>query len=608
VVDTIPPFDGGVRDALAAVNELGIQTLEVLVPALFDAGDIIGDASKLFLGLSESLQEVGLKASFVASVAGTLLLGPFGSIPAALGGAATAAVLFRDELAGVADALKRGLGDTAGLIASDLATATDSLQRGIGDVAAVVDAQLPKITAAWREHADTVDAVATEAYTAVRDTIAGSLMPGEEPVVATPLSLTVTAFEDNYDEIVATTETFVTQNRMTLSAVSTAFDRQLVGPLSNSESRISQTLRSTASEFDETFSMIRSTVSKAMTALLSTSIRPGLENIGRLYREHMTGPNGILANTRTAFNSILNNVIRPALNQIQSLWRAFDSDVLTLLRGTFGTLETIVTLGMDSMLTSINVVLDLISGDFDGAWSSIKGLTKRSIREISDWAKTSGKNLLDGAIGIIVTAVKRRFNGLYDWLIGDSLIPDLINDSASWIKTTGKEKIKSAFGVLSTGIEDSLDIDLSDVTDTVGDLIDDVADAIDRLQELSNIEINKEMPNFGGGGDGDDGDDGDEDSDSGDGDDGDDGSDGGDDGEFPDTPVSNPDPSNPSESEEDRGLIPGFASGGMVAESGLAMLHSPELVLSKRETAQAQQGGVAVGDLDVSDDVARGVA
>jgi hypothetical protein len=46
----------------------------------------------------------------------------------------------------------------------------------------------------------------------------------------------------------------------------------------------------------------------------------------------------------------------------------------------------------------------------------------------------------------------------------------------------------------------------------------------------------------------------------------------------------------------------------MVAESGLAMVHSPELILSQQQTAEAQRDGVAVGDLDVTDDVARGVA
>jgi hypothetical protein len=52
----------------------------------------------------------------------------------------------------------------------------------------------------------------------------------------------------------------------------------------------------------------------------------------------------------------------------------------------------------------------------------------------------------------------------------------------------------------------------------------------------------------------------------------------------------------------------GFESGGLVEETGLAMLHGPELVLSQDETRQAQQGGVAVGDVAVADDVKSGVS
>ncbi|WP_324757101.1 phage tail tape measure protein [Haloarcula montana] len=558
------------------LQNIAIQIGQQTLPVASDLLAVINDYLERF---SEFNRQTG-------GAAGTIAL-----VTTALGGF-TAAIASAVSLLG-------GISAAVGAVGAAISVLTGPIGIAIAAVAG--------LAAAWQTNFGDIRGHTDRGISAVRDIIGDGLTVIEDrwdehgaEVVATTNSFV--------DETAAATEALVDENKTTLAALSTAVRRQLVLPLSDSESQIRQTLNSTGSEFSETFSMIRQTVSEVMTAVVSQFIRPALQNISRLYRQHFTGSDGILANTRTAFNAILNNVIRPALNQIQALWRAYDDDVLTLVRGLMGTLETVFTVGMDAILTSINVVLDLISGDFDGAWSSIVGLSKRSVGEIAEWIKTSGKQLLAGAFGILVTPIERRFKQLYNWLIGNSLIKDLIRDSASYVRNAGQETLTAAFGALAAGIENSLNIDISGVTDSIDDLIGDVEDAIDRLEDMSDIDVDvPEVPNFDPG-NGDDGEDGSEEE-NGDGDDSSDDGDDGDDGfEFPDTPVSNPDPTDPSESEQDRGLVPGFASGGMVAESGLAMLHSPELVLSRQQTAEAQQGGVAVGDLDVTDDVARGVS
>ena len=183
-----------------------------------------------------------------------------------------------------------------------------------------------------------------------------------------------------------------------------------------------------------------------------SGIGPSLNDLSQLWRGHFTGENGIAANTRTAMDSI-ERAVRQALDALQAAWERFDEDVLKIVRGLFGTLDTVVSVGMDGILTTANTVLDLLSGDFEGAWSNIKGFTKRTIRELDQWLATSGKDLLVGSVGVVVSAIEATIGallGVGGWIYSE--IASTFESIENYVTGIGRSDIKGAFRDLGAGI------------------------------------------------------------------------------------------------------------------------------------------------------------
>lgn len=422
-------------DAVVAVvppaTRLGTAILDTLLPAVTTGVELLGR-------LIETVNTLALESN----AARDTLVQVGTTISDTVAGAVDAAtVAWNDHGAAVTGVARRSYQSARSVIG----TAVDRVR-------SVVDGALARVRSLWRVHGDSIERLAARAYDAITAEARKVLQEGGTPVVAGALGLTLSAFRENWSEIKSVVQTAVDEIDATLSTVSGTLETQLLRPLTNSKSRLRQTMNAMYREVRTTFNLIERTVSEVMKAVLSRFIRPTLRKVSRLFQRHLSGENGIVHNARTAFTTLQNNIVKPTLDAIQTLWKKFDSDVLKIVRGTMGTLTTIVSVGMDAILTGVNVVLDLLSGDFEGAWTSIKGFTRRTWTEIATWLRTSGKTLVDGAVGVLVSAVKLPFKALYHWLFGNSLMKDLIRDPASWLQNTGKRTINSAVRTVVSAI------------------------------------------------------------------------------------------------------------------------------------------------------------
>lgn len=194
-----------------------------------------------------------------------------------------------------------------------------------------------------------------------------------------------------------------------LKKTKVAFRNQFVLPARNAKTEFSKNLGQIKTEGKQTFATLRSIISR-VSKVFQQNFGRRVRKMSALWSQHMTGPDGILTNARTAFNALWSNIIKPILDLIQAGWKLFGDDLIRILRGTLGTLATIAEQLMDTILTAINIGLDLISGDWEGAWDSLAGYVERTIGRIDDWLRGSAKQMLSGAAGVIVKAFKSAWN------------------------------------------------------------------------------------------------------------------------------------------------------------------------------------------------------
>ncbi|WP_319052702.1 hypothetical protein [Streptomyces europaeiscabiei] len=79
------------------------------------------------------------------------------------------------------------------------------------------------------------------------------------------------------------------------------------------------------------------------------------------------------------------------------------------------------------IMPALRLVTDLLRGDFSAAWNSLKALVSGVVAHF-----TGTLSRIGGVVGSIVQGIVDRFVWLYNILIGNSIVPDLINGIVSW--------------------------------------------------------------------------------------------------------------------------------------------------------------------------------
>lgn len=171
----------------------------------------------------------------------------------------------------------------------------------------------------------------------------------------------------------------------------------------------------------------------------------------------------------------------------------------------------------------VAIVSALIQGDWSAAWQAFKDMVQGAADGVRDIVQGLEKTitgiisgLVKGVLGFIsglVDGVVEYFKGLYNTLVGNSIIPDLVNGILDWIGklptevlqlitdfvsgaveqfgellTTGTEKITGLYDAVTEKISSLATDALETVTGWVGDVVqgftDLVTDATEQAQSL----------------------------------------------------------------------------------------------------------------------------
>ncbi|WP_137288624.1 phage tail tape measure protein [Natronorubrum halophilum] len=315
-------------------------------------------------------------------------------------------------------------------------------------------------------------------------------------------------------------------------------------------------------EIAETATEAFETVVGVIEPVLKTYIglvRPILRSVQRLWETHgdelftevKQTFDAVVGYIETILTFVWNNVTQPTLNKIQAVWDSWGDEIMTIVSAVFGAIELIVTQAMDLILSAIRVGLALIRGDWEGAWDIIVNYVERSWDRITRFLRGDAKAAIGAALSIVIGAVKAAADYLIGTgdgtLLGD--VKSVFGSIASWISGTGTEKVKGA---------------ISGLAEAVTGVFADVWNATLGGERLEIPEVSASIPDWV------------------------------------------PEIGGRSYDIGGQGLdIPQLETGGRITEPGMFVggERGEELVLNDRQTAEADKGGVTVGD--VEDDMRR---
>lgn len=175
--------------------------------------------------------------------------------------------------------------------------------------------------------------------------------------------------------------------------------------------------------FTETLQFIQTTV-----------VRPFLDIIDRLWGEH---GDALVRETRETWESItetwgpvleqLGELLQGFIELTRPLWTAYGESLLETTRFAFSTILTIIEGVLDTVLTLFRATLAFIRGDWDDSLELLVGLagrhTDRIVGIFGDFA-----DLVTGQVRSLVDGVVETFRNLWDRLVGNSVIPNMLAD------------------------------------------------------------------------------------------------------------------------------------------------------------------------------------
>jgi len=172
------------------------------------------------------------------------------------------------------------------------------------------------------------------------------------------------------------------------------------------------------------------------------------------------------------FVSVVQPIIQSFIAFTSDLWQRYGEDIMSVIRFTFRVSLAIIESAIDTILTIIQVALQLLAGDWEGAFNSIVAFLRRSVAR---W----GPIISDAAGGVMDV-----FTALAEDIV--SWADDLASKAMNW----GKNIIQN----IIRGIQSEIDRLKSELTD-----LSNVAPGVDiNAEALGNVGVS--VNGDGGGG------------------------------------------------------------------------------------------------------------
>lgn len=210
-------------------------------------------------------------------------------------------------------------------------------------------------------------------------------------------------------------------------------------------------------------------------------IQPLIQRVAKVWRNNF---DDILQETAETINAVVGYMKRIG-KFVNSAWQKYGDGIVKMMKSSWNTIVGILEWAMNLVFESIEFWMNIIQGDWGEAWAGIAGMLESTFNGIINWLSTTAVTWLDGALTLIIDAIKAPFEAVYDWLIGNSIIKDMINDTVNWLKRRGKNLFGGAFDSVVDAAKDAFNwltgtgngTLIGGVTSTVDNMVNDIVGA-----------------------------------------------------------------------------------------------------------------------------------
>lgn len=151
------------------------------------------------------------------------------------------------------------------------------------------------------------------------------------------------------------------------------------------------------------------------------------------------------------------NIINWGVTLIDAIWEATHKSIFFIVETTWNLIAGIIEHGVGIITNVIQFVANLINGDWGKAWHNLGNILGDAVGLIVD-ILIGFLSYIVGFGKLLIDLITAPFLWIYDFLVGNSLIPDLVNAIIGWFQTLGDffmavfGPILTAFGMLWSDI------------------------------------------------------------------------------------------------------------------------------------------------------------
>ncbi|MCU4754236.1 phage tail tape measure protein [Halobacteria archaeon AArc-curdl1] len=245
---------------------------------------------------------------------------------------------------------------------------------------------------------------------------------------------------------------------------------------------------------------------------------PLLERLADTFEEHLEAIMEDVIETL----GVVQDRVETVLGWLEVFWDDHGEEIMTIVEMVFDFIELYIGTVMDAISTQIRVILALIRGDWREALDIIWDFVETTFTNILEFL---GGSFLDGIGAILETyynIVTGVFEGIYDFLIGNSivrdtfneiiefvtevffpayrdfwmdvfsLVKDMMNSVTDWLSEDAVSAFTQSFRAIGDaifGVIDSIESTIREtfselaswVLDTITEIVDDAVDAFNRM-------------------------------------------------------------------------------------------------------------------------------
>lgn len=164
------------------------------------------------------------------------------------------------------------------------------------------------------------------------------------------------------------------------------------------------------------------------------TLKPVVKDVSSFYVKEMTKIAKFFEENRPLIQRTSNkmaSIIKGALNQILTVFNRVWPVVSSILKSAWETMKVLVSSAVDKILSDIKVAMQLFTGDWVGAWETVKESLRTQIENIKTLANTLvegmkevGKNILRGLVEGLVSvkdSVKSQILGILKAVLPDAV-------------------------------------------------------------------------------------------------------------------------------------------------------------------------------------------